>query len=73
VGVFKSFWAESITKYMLRTINTLEETQRVMLAKLTRLTNKIVIQLHLVAESYTICSFHSRLIFGSHVHFTVIR
>jgi len=31
-----------------------------MAAKLTRQTYKIAIQLHLVAESYTICSFHSR-------------
>jgi len=32
-----------------------------MAAKLTRLTHKIAIQLHLVAESYTICSSRSRL------------
>jgi hypothetical protein len=31
-----------------------------MAAKLTRLTHKIVIQLHLVAESCTICSSRSR-------------
>jgi hypothetical protein len=31
-----------------------------MAAKLTRLTHKIAIQLHLVAESCTICSSHSR-------------
>jgi hypothetical protein len=31
-----------------------------MAAKLTRLTHKIAIQLHLVAESCTICSFRSR-------------
>jgi len=31
-----------------------------MAAKLTRLTHKIAIQLHLVAESYTICSSPSR-------------
>jgi len=31
-----------------------------MVAKLTRLTQKIAIQLHPVAESYTICSFRSR-------------
>jgi hypothetical protein len=30
-----------------------------MVAKLTRLTHKIAIQLHLVAESYTICSSRS--------------
>jgi hypothetical protein len=35
-------------------------TQRVMAAKLTRLTHKIVIQLHLLAESCTICSSRSR-------------
>jgi hypothetical protein len=37
-----------------------EATQRVMVAKPTRLTHKIAIQLHLVAESYTICSSRSR-------------
>jgi hypothetical protein len=43
------------------TINTCwEATQRVMAAKLTRLTHKIAIQLHLVAESCTICSSRSR-------------
>jgi hypothetical protein len=31
-----------------------------MVAKLTRMTHKIAIQLHLVAESCTICSSHSR-------------
>jgi hypothetical protein len=31
-----------------------------MAAKLTRLTLKIAIQLHLVAESYTVCSSRSR-------------
>jgi len=36
---------------MLPTINTLEATQRVVVTKLIRLTLKIVIQLHLVAES----------------------
>jgi hypothetical protein len=35
-------------------------TQRVMAAKLTRLTHKIEIRLHLVAESCTICSSRSR-------------
>jgi hypothetical protein len=35
-------------------------TQRFMAAKLTRLTHKIAIQLHLVAESCTICSSCSR-------------
>jgi hypothetical protein len=43
-------------KYTLTTINTLwEATQRVMAAKLATLTHKIAIQLHLVAESCTIC------------------
>jgi len=36
------------------------KTQSDMAAKLTRLTHKIVIRLHLVAESYTICSSRSR-------------
>jgi len=31
-----------------------------MAAKLTRLTHKIAIQLHVVAESYTVCSSRSR-------------
>jgi hypothetical protein len=40
-GVSRSFRTESITKYTLTTINTLwEATQRVMAAKLTRLTHK---------------------------------
>jgi hypothetical protein len=43
------------------TINTRwEATQRVMAAELTRLTHKIAIQLHPVAESCTICSSRSR-------------
>jgi hypothetical protein len=47
--VSKSFQTESITKYRLTTINTRRETkQRVIAAKLTRLTHKIAIQLHLV-------------------------
>jgi hypothetical protein len=37
-----------------------EAIQRVMAAKLTRLTHKIAIQLHLAAESCTICSSRSR-------------
>jgi hypothetical protein len=36
-----------------------EAMQRVMAAKLTRLTNKIAIQLRLMAESYSICSSRS--------------
>jgi hypothetical protein len=37
-----------------------EATQRVMAAKFTGVTHKIAIQLHLVAESCTICSSRSR-------------
>jgi hypothetical protein len=60
-GVSKSFRTESITKYTFTTINTRSEAiQSVMAAKLTRLTHKIAIQLHLVPESYTICSSRSR-------------
>jgi hypothetical protein len=60
-AVSKSFRTESITKYTLKTINTRwEATQRVMAEKLTRLTHKIAIELHLVAESYTICRSRSR-------------
>jgi hypothetical protein len=50
-----------ITKQTTTTTNTRREaTQRVMAAKLTRLSHKIPIQLHLVAESYTTCSSCSR-------------
>jgi hypothetical protein len=50
--VTKSFRTESIMKYMLTTTNTRSEaTRSVMAAKLTKLTHKIAIQLHLVAES----------------------
>jgi hypothetical protein len=60
-GVSKSFRIESITKYMLTFgITHWEATQRVMAAKLTRLPHKIAIQLHLMAESYTISSSRSR-------------
>jgi len=60
-GVSKSYRTEAITKHMLTTINTKwEATQRVMAAKLTRLTLKIAIQVHLVAESCTTCSSRSR-------------
>jgi hypothetical protein len=59
-SVTKSFRTQSITKYML-TINTRSEaTQRVMAIKLTRLTHTIAIQVHLVAESCTICSSRSK-------------
>jgi hypothetical protein len=58
--VSKSFRTESITKYTLTTINTRwEATERVMATKLTRLTYKITIPLHSVAESCTICSSRS--------------
>jgi len=60
-GVSKSFRAESITEYTLTAINTRwESTQRVIAAKLTRLTHKIPVQLHLVTESWTIYSSRSR-------------
>jgi hypothetical protein len=60
-GVSKRFRTESITKYTLTTIHTRwEAAQSVMAAKLIRLTHKIAIQLHLVAESSTICSSRSR-------------
>jgi hypothetical protein len=60
-GVSKCFRTESITKYTPTTINTRgEATQSVMIVNLTRLTHKIAIQLHLVAESCTICSSYSR-------------
>jgi hypothetical protein len=50
-----------ITKYTLTSINTRwEVTQRVMEAKLTKVTHKIAIQLHLVVQSCTICSSRSR-------------
>jgi len=58
-GVSKSFWTESIMKYTTINIHW-EVTQRVMAAKLTRLTLKIVIKLHLVTENCTIFSSHSR-------------
>jgi hypothetical protein len=61
-GVSKSFRTElSITKYTLTFgITHWEATRRVMAAKLTRPTHKIVIQLRLVAQSCTICSSRSR-------------
>jgi hypothetical protein len=56
-GVSKSFRTESITK---TTTNThWEAIQRVMAVKLTRMTHEIATQLHLVAESCTICSSRS--------------
>jgi hypothetical protein len=60
-GVSKSFRTESITKYALTFgITRWEATQRVMAAKLSRLTHKIAVQLHLVAKSCTICSSRTR-------------
>jgi hypothetical protein len=60
-GVSKSFRTESATKYTLTLgITHWEATQKVMAAKLTRLTHKIAIQLHLVAKSCTICGFRSK-------------
>jgi len=59
--VSKSFRTDWITKYTLTTINTrCEATQTVMAAKPTRLTYKIVIQLHTVAQSCTVCISRSR-------------
>jgi hypothetical protein len=61
-GATKSFRTESITKYTLTTTTNTrwEATQRVMAAELTKLTQRIAIQLHPVADSCTICSSHSR-------------
>jgi hypothetical protein len=60
-SVSKSFRTDSITKYTLATINTCwEATKRVMAANLIRVTHKIAIQLHLVAESSIIWSSRSR-------------
>jgi hypothetical protein len=51
-GVSKSFRTESRKKYKLTFgITRWEATQSIMAAELTRLTHKIAIQLHLVAES----------------------
>jgi hypothetical protein len=60
-GCIQKFPDWVITKYTLTIINTRwEARQRVMAAKLTRLTHKIAIYLNLVAESCTICSSRSR-------------
>jgi hypothetical protein len=60
-GCIQKFPVWVIMKYTLTTINTRwEATQRVMVAKLPRLTHTIAIQLHLMAESSTICSSRSR-------------
>jgi hypothetical protein len=59
--VSKSRRIDTITKYTLTFGNTCwKATQRFMAAKLTGLTHKIAIQLHLVAESCTSCSSRSR-------------
>jgi len=47
-------------KYTLTTNTRWEAIQRIMAAKLTRLTHKIAKQLHLAAESCTICSYRAR-------------
>jgi len=52
--ISKCFRAESITKYTL-TKQSLRSNKTVTATKLTRLTHKIAIQLHLVAQSCTIC------------------
>jgi hypothetical protein len=60
-SVSRSFRTESITKCTLTAINTRwEATQKVMAAKLTRLTHKIAVQLYLMAESCSICCSRSR-------------
>jgi hypothetical protein len=61
-GCIQKFSDWVVTKSTTITTNTRwEATQRVMVAKLIRLSHKIAIQLHLVAESCTICSSRSRL------------
>jgi len=61
-GVSRSYRTESISKYTLTTTNTRwEATQKLKASKLTRLTHKVEIQLHLVTESSAICSSRSRL------------
>jgi hypothetical protein len=61
VGVSKRFRTGSITKYTLTILNTCcEATWRVMAANFARLNHKIELQLHLGAESRTICSSLSR-------------
>jgi len=62
-GVSKSFRTESNEIYAYLWYYSLKSNtkgQRVMATKLTRLTHKITIQVHLVAESYTIRSSLSR-------------
>jgi hypothetical protein len=55
-GCIQKFPDWVVTKYTLTINIRWEATQRVMAAKLARLTHKITIQLQLVAESCTICS-----------------
>jgi hypothetical protein len=63
--VSKSFRTESISKYTFTTIKTRwEATQRVTAAKLTILTHKIAIQMHLVAESWYHLQFSLPETFG---------
>jgi len=60
-GSIHTFLDWVITKYTLTCgITHWEATQRIMAAKLIRLTHKLTIQLHLVAESCTIWSSSSR-------------
>jgi hypothetical protein len=60
-GVSKSFRTELIKKYMLRKLSTcFEAKQRVMAANLTWLNTEIYTQMHVVAESCTVCSSSSR-------------
>jgi hypothetical protein len=63
-------------KYMLTKINThWETTQWVMTAKLCRLAHKVAVQLHLMAESCTICSSCSRQPFRNfwiHLHIYIV-
>jgi hypothetical protein len=61
-GCIQKFPDWVITKLTITTTTNTrwEATQRVMAAKTTRLTHKIAIQLHLVAESCNICSSRSR-------------
>jgi hypothetical protein len=59
--VSRSFRTKSITKWTTTTINThWEATQSVMATKVTRLTHKIAIHLHLVSGSCIIWNSRSR-------------
>jgi hypothetical protein len=59
-GVYKSFRTESKRNICLPLVLLVEKQHRVTATKLTRLFHKIAIQLHLVAESCTICNSRSR-------------